>query len=219
MSLGHGVDIPRSGLKFTIDTENIKSYSGSGNSWINPIDSYTSTGGSSTPSSFNSPSFLSSAPLTTLTIITVVTILGTDTAYAYHPISKWSSTTDATFALYHFQQFTDSLRIYNLGFYANAGGTWKSISPWYTGAQNQTYHITLQYNSTQGGQMWINGAKFGSRTGSGTLANNNINIKVDGGPQPRTGIHQTKSAWIYNRELTDVEIQSHYNALRGRYAI
>jgi hypothetical protein len=219
MSVFAGPEIVNQNLIFSVDSVNIKSYSGSGNVWTNGIDGYASTGGSSSPSFFNSPAAISSAPLTALTVICVVTLLGTSDAYAYHPVSKWTGTADATFVLYHFQQFSDNLRTYKLGWYANSGGTWNSISPWFTGSQNQTYHIVLQYNSTNGGQMWINGSKFGGRTSSGTLMNNNQNIAIDGGPQSRAGIHQTKEVEIYNVELTDDEIRQNFNATRARYSI
>jgi hypothetical protein len=219
MSVFAGPEIVNRNLIFSVDSANIKSYSGSGDVWTNGVDGYASTGGSSLPSQFNNPAEISSAPLTALTVICVVTLLGTSAAYAYHPVSKWTGTADATFVLYHFQEFTDSLRTYRLGWYGNSGGTWNSLSPWFTGSQNQTYHIVLQYNSTNGGQMWINGSKFGGRTSSGTLMNNNQNIAIDGGPQSRAGIHQTKEVTIYNAELTDAEIKQNFNATRARYSI
>jgi hypothetical protein len=218
MACFSGPEIENSNQVFSVDIANIKSYSGSGNAWKNVIDGFTSTN-TSTPSSFNNPASLSSSPLTALTVLLVLTIQGTDTAYAYNPVSKWSGTANATFVLYHFQQFSDNLRTYILGWYANAGGTWQGISTWYQAAVNNTYHVAIQYNSTSGGQMWINGSKFGSRTGSGTLMNNNINIAVDGGPVSRTNIHNTKEVTIHNTELTDTQIIQHFEAVRGKYGL
>lgn len=217
MAASSGPKISKNQLKFIVDIQNKNSYSGSGDVWTNIIENYSSTGSNPT-SSFNSPSWLSSSPLSELTVMCVLTILGTDTAYAYHPIRKWIDTTDATFVLYHFQQFSDNLRTYKLGWYANAGGVWQGISPWYQAAVNNTYHIAIQYNSASGGQMWVNGSKVGTRTGAGTLMNNNTNIQIDG-PTARSGIHQTKSASIYDRELSDNEIIENFEAIRGRYGI
>ncbi len=218
MAAFSGPEIVNTNQVFSVDISSIKSYSGSGNNWKNVIDGFVSTN-TSTPSYFNNPTALSASPLTALTVLVVVTLQGTDTGYAYHPVSKWSTTTDATFVLYHFQQFSDNVRTYKLGWYANAGGTWQGISPWYQGAVNNTYHIAMQYNSTTGGQMWVNGSKFGSRTATGTLMNNNINIAIDGGPVSRTNIHNTKEVTIHNIELTDAQIIQHFEAVRGKYGL
>jgi hypothetical protein len=218
MAVFSGPEIENSNQIFSADIASIKSYAGSGDVWKNVVDGYSSTG-SSVPSYFNNPSTLSAAPLTALTVICVVTLLGTSTAYAYHPVSKWNTTTDATFVLYHFLDFTTPGNGYKLGWYANRGGVWGGISPIYQGAINTTYHVAIQYNSTNGGQMWVNGSKVGSRTASGTLMNNNINIAVDGGPSARASIHNTKEVAIYNTELTDAQIIQHFQAVRGKYGL
>jgi hypothetical protein len=219
MSLGHGADIPRSGLKFTTDVNNIKSYSGSGSSWKNIIDGYQSTGGISTPSNFNDPSW--SDGMTALTAICAVSVIGSDTTYAYHPLNKWTGTTDAAFVLYHFQNFqgTNPGSANLFTWYANRGGIWGAISAGHTCFAGSTYLIGVQYNSTSGGQMWVNGVKRGSRNGSGVLGTNATTINIDGGPEARTGIHNTKAVWIYDRELSDDEMLAHFNAQRARYDI
>jgi hypothetical protein len=218
MACFSGPEIENNNLIFSTDIVNIKSYSGSGDSWKNVMDGYSSTG-SSIPSSFNSPVSISTTPLTALTVIAVVELLGTNTTYAYHPISKWTNTTNATFVLYHFQQFTDNLRTYLLQWYGNRGGVWGALSGGFTGSIDSTYHITLQYNSTSGGQLWINGSKQGGRAASGTLMNNNIAVNIDGGPTPRSDIHHTKEAAIWDTELTDAQIIQHFEAVRGKYGI
>ena len=218
MSLGHGASIARNGLVLALDGGNTKSYTGAGNVWRDLITNTASTG-TSEPSELTNPASLSAAPLTELTVMGVVTLLGTSAGYAFHPISKWTGINDATFVLYHFLDFDTPGSGYRLAWYGNRGGEWSTLSSIYQGAIDQTYHVVLQYNSTTGGQMWINGSKAGVRTGSGTLFNNSINIKIDGGPQPRAGIHNTKHVLVYNRELSDNEIIQNYNALRGRYGI
>ena len=67
--------------------------------------------------------------------------------------------------------------------------------------------------------MWVNGSKVGSRTASGTLMNNNINIRVDGGPVSRTDIQNIKEIAIHNVELTDAQIIRHFQAVRGKYGL
>lgn len=218
MACFSGPEIVNDNLVFSVDTSNIKSYSGSGNTWSNVIDGYASTG-DSIPSIFNNPLSLSAAPVSALTAMCVVTLQGTSNGYAYHPVSKWTGTTDATFVLYHFLDYLTPGSGYRLTWYANRGGTWSTISAQYQGAVNNTYHVAVQYNSTTGGQMWVNGSKVGARTGSGTLANSATNIRIDGGPQSRSSIHNTKEVVIYNAELTDTQIIQHFEAVRGKYAL
>ena len=67
--------------------------------------------------------------------------------------------------------------------------------------------------------MWINGEKYGSRTASGVLATSTQKIRIDGGPDKRSGIHHTKNVLIYDRELTDDEMVQNYQSLRSTYGI
>lgn len=217
MGAHSGPDIVNDGLRFVADVNNIKSYSGSGNSWENVIDNYQSTG-SSIPSVFNAPDWLSSA-ITEISVIAIVEVIGSNTGYAYNPVAKWNSTSDATFVLYHFQQWTDNVRTNLFGWYANRGSTWGTVSSQYFSDPGNTYVFALQYNSTDGGLMWINGEKYGSRTASGVLATSTQNIRIDGGPDKRSGIHHTKNVLIYDRELTDDEMVQNYQSLRSTYGI
>jgi hypothetical protein len=216
MSVVAGPKIITDGLVFSVDNTNSKSYNGAGNSWSNLIDNYSSTG-SSTPSIFNNPSW--SSGMTSVTAFCAITVLGNDTAYAYHPLNKWVNTTDATFVLYHFQNFQNNNDQNNFGWYANRGGTWDSISDRRYAPAGSTYVFTLQYNSTNGGQMWTNGSKSGVRRGSGVLGTTTNPIQIDGGPAARDGIHQVRFASIYNKELSDNDIIQNFNATRGRYGI
>jgi hypothetical protein len=215
MSLGHGASIVRNNLKLQTDISNVKSYSGSGN-WKSLIDGSGSISGGN--SVYGTPTWADG--MTAITISVVLSVEGTDTNYAYNPIKKFSNTTTATFALYHFQQFTDNLRTNLIGMYANAGGTWQAISSQYFATQGNTYIIDFQYDSNTGGQLWINGEKIGSRSGSrGVLGTDTAPITIDGGPTGRSGIHTVKYAAIYDAELTDNELKQNFEALRGRYGI
>lgn len=216
MSLGHGASIPTNGLVFTADSGNVKSYSGSGDSWKDLISNFQSTG-TSTPSYFNSPTWADG--MIGLTAICAINVIGNDTGYAYHPFNKWNNTSDAAFVLYHFQNYLGNNNQNVFTWYANRGGTWGAISSGVRCPAGSTFMIGVQYNSTSGGYMWINGAKSGFRNGSGALGTSTATIAIDGGPVARPGIHEVKGAWTYNRELTDVEMVQHFNALRGRYGI
>jgi len=88
----------------------------------------------------------------------------------------------------------------------------------------QTFWVALQYNSTQGGQAWVNGNKSGGRSGNnGNLGNissptGTMNIYL-----PYTG-SQIGTGYIshilfYNRELSDAEMVQNYNAVASRVVI
>ena len=216
MAVYSGPEIVNNGLVFVADVGNIKSYSGSGDTWKDIQQDVTSTG-TSVPSFFNNPDW--SSNVTHLTVTSVVSVLGYDTGYAYHPISKWVGTTDATFVLYHFQNFQSNNSQNRFMWYGNRGGVWSSLSNSYTGSPGNTYMFTLQYNSTTGGQGWVNNNKISGRVGSGVLGTSTASIRIDGGPLARSGIHNTLAAWIYDRELTDQEIQQNFEATRSRYGI
>lgn len=217
MAVFAGPEIENQNLQIAVDSFNPKSYA-TGDTWKDMVSNVVSTS-TSIPSVLNSPTWLQNEPVLELSIIAVVHLLGTSNAYAYHPVNKWTGTNNATFVLYHFQEFTDNLRTYMLQWYANRGGVWGDISNPFIGAANNHYCVGLQYNANTGGQLWINGNKISGRRGSGALANNNITVKIDGGPQPRVGIHHTKQVYMYNSELADSEMIQVYESLKGRYDI
>lgn len=216
MSLGHGARISRNELKFHLDEANAKSYPVSGD-WKDVVTrTGTAVGGSST---FGTPSWANG--LSGFSASLFISILGADTAYAYQPISKWSGTTDASFVLYHFQQFSDNLRTNRLGWYTTTSSNgWIGTGTQYTTTPGNVYHVGLQYGSTSGGQMWINGQKIGSRSANrGTLGTNTSSLTVDGGINGRTGIHKVKYVSLYDRDITDDEMKQSFQALRGRYGL
>lgn len=150
-----------------------------------------------------------------LTILAVLDKRGTHAGYAEHPVNKWISTTDASFVLYHFG--TTSGEDNNFRWYANAGGSWKSISSSFVGINGNKYIIVLQYNSATGGQMWSNGVKIGSRAGGGTLATT-TNPALILGPQGSANA-QILAFQLWDRELTDAEIGLACSNYRYRYGI
>ena len=205
MGVAYNPSIVTSGLVSASDSRNTKSYSGE--TFYNLL----------TTSTIGNPSWSNSA--TKLTCISVIKILGVDTGYAYHPINKWNSgTSNASFVLYHFQNYqgTNPGSANVLTWYANAGGTWTAITQGYQCTIGNTYFVALQYNSSSGGQMWINGSKSGSRGSAGTLGSGSANILIDGDVSGRAGIHKVESVYFYNKELSDSEITQMYNVLRNR---
>lgn len=207
MSLGHGASIVKSNLKLLFDRDNTKSYVGTGSTWTDLIrkTSYTSNVGNETWMGGTS---------TGLTISIVLKKIQTVVGYAEHPVNKWTGTGDASFVLYHFGTTGPSNM---LMWYGNRGGVWGSISGSFYGVNGNTYAITLQYNDTTGGQLWVNGAKVGGRVGSGTRATSGASCYVYG-PEG-TANSLVESCYMWDRELSDSEIKQNFEATRGRYGI
>lgn len=213
MGVSYNPKIVTDGLQFCTDINNIKSYVGSGSTQSDLISKSLSTDGAYA----NNPSLNG---MSGFTGFCVLDITGTDTGYAYHPISKWNTgTTDASFVLYHFQQFSDNLRTNFLGWYANAGGSWGVLSNWYDASIGR-YISTIQYGSSVGGQHWINGSKYSTRSATrGNLGSGTGNIVIDGHVTGRTGIHKVLFVALYNRELSDSEIDMNHIVLSRRFGI
>ena len=208
MSLSHGSNIVKDGLDIALDTANIKSYPGIGSVWYNLKDrSVTESTNNTWGNGFSS-----------FSIMCFIEILGSDLGYAYHPINKWNSGTgDASFVLYNFQGMNGATPN-RFGWYANAGGAWKGISSITPQVSTGVHFVGIQYNSTSGGQMWLDGATYGGRTGNGVVGSGSGNITIQGGPDP-TSLFHTKCVFFYNKELTNAEMKQNFEALRGRYGI
>lgn len=213
MGVAYNTSIVKNGLRVLFDNSNIKSYSGSGGTWTDLVrkTSYTDP----VSAGVGNETWMGSAS-TGITISVVVSKIATFVGYAEHPVNKWVNTTDASFVLYHFGDTAGGL-IDRFAWYANRGGVWGNISDPFLAVNGNTYMITLQYNDLTGGQLWINGAKSGTRQGSGSRANSTEPLKLLG----PTGSTSSKllNCYMWNRELTDIEIQQNFNALRGRYGI
>lgn len=211
MGLAHSPRTVTNGLDIALDTSNIKSYSGAGSTWYNLID------GTNTETTNNTWG----NGATSFSILSFINVLGFDQAYAYQPIVKGiPGQTSCSFALYHFQNYNGAHALKNcFGWYAYAGGVWRSISTLTTALPIGYHFIGLQYNSVNGGMMWLDGSPYGSRTGSGAVGTGSEYVTITGGPDAIPGVHQVNSAYFYSRELSYDEIKQNFNALRGRYGI
>lgn len=128
------------------------------------------------------------------------------TGYAAHPISKWNGgAVGANIVLYYFGQTSGSNRVFR--YYADAGGSWIQISASYTASLNNWYQIVLSYNSTSGGQLYINGIATGPLVGSGDLALNSNSFVVGEGFNGL--IDQVR---IYNDKIPSSKIKEDYYA-------
>jgi len=123
------------------------------------------------------------------------------TGYACHPIKKWTYINDANYVLYYFGQTSGSNRY--MRFFANRGGVWEGVSA-YTNPVNldEWIHIALSYDTSTGGQLYINGVPFGARYGGGPLALTSSALSLGGCPGTIDEVR------IYNRALAGGEILS-----------
>jgi hypothetical protein len=156
-----------------------------------------------------------------ITITVVIKRLTGIAGYATNPLTKNATTTDTTFNVYVFGNFGGTVPADDgkLRFYSNLGGTWNATGATYQIAINETVVATLQYNSTSGGQLWVNGARYGIRSAGGIFgsSNNTSNLVVYTPPSSSEIIMYY--AAIYDSELTDSQIQQNFYALRGRYGL
>ncbi len=186
---------------------------------------YDMVGGSSYSGlNFGNPSWANT--ITAMTICVLITKTHTGTGYANHPINKWNTgyNVNASFILYHFENYQGNGQDGKLGWYGygtNSGWTNIGTYGFTTMSVGQTYWVAIQYNSTDGGQAWVNGSKSGGRSGNnGTLGpttsttyDMQIYMPYEGS---QIGTGYVSHVLFYNRELTDAEMQANYNAVSSR---
>lgn len=124
------------------------------------------------------------------------------TGYSNNVIYKQSGTADSNYNLYYFGQTSGVNR--TLMWYANRGGTWSTISSSYIVSLNNWYHVALTYNSSVGGQLYINGQAIGSKVGSGLLATNNQLLRFAGSTFILDDVR------IYSASLSQAQIEKLY---------
>lgn len=215
MGLHHSPKIVTNGLRHCTDGDNAKSYT-SGSTMTDLI-----TGQSGTDSIPNDAVSWMNAGVDFITLSTVITKETAHTGYSSNLFTKYGGTTNNTFNLYVFgtnggaSPESDG----NIRLYSNRGGVWGPVGAVYAMSIPETVIATWQYNTTDGGQTWINGEKVGTRSASGVFGSdsNTSNMKVTNPSYTsEVTIHCTS---IYDRELTDDEIVQNYIALRGRFGI
>jgi hypothetical protein len=137
--------------------------------------------------------------------------------YAAHLIGKWTSGNDANYVLYFFGATSGLDK--NICFSANAGGSWRIVSPVYQlPSLNTWYHIIWTYNSVSGGRLYVNGSLYDSSPGYGTLATNNANLLI--GKSLGDGIHGiVDEVKLYSRVLNLQEVTAKYQDLGTTGAI
>ena len=208
MSIAYNATVPLNGLEICLDTGNPKSYPGSGSSWKNLKTNTTFSGSDYATSSWANN-------ITQLTICTVVEKTGNDPGYASHPISKWNGGTgNSSFVLYHFGASGGQG---SFNFYYTYNSTWAGQGVT-TLTVGQKAHMVFQWNSSTGGQVWLNGNKVGGRNGSGLLGVSGTGAIDVYAPtvSPYTTVHH---AAFYSYELSDAEVIQHYRSVGKRFSL
>ena len=139
------------------------------------------------------------------------------TNYSQTSFYKYAGTSTAVVRLYDFGNYNGNGDQANNRFYANRNGSWGSISGNFTMDVGETACICLQYDSTNGGDLWKNGVKISTGTGSGTIATNTSNLNII---TPEYGGEQyvkVKESYVYTSTLTDAQIITLYNATNMKY--
>jgi hypothetical protein len=208
MGVSYNATIPTNSLEICLDAANSKSYSGTGTSWKNLKTNETFNG-----SDFSTATWTNN--IAALTICTVVEKTGNDPDYASHPINKWNGGIgNASFVLYHFGATGGQGNFY---FYYTFGSTWTGQYVT-TLSIGQKAHLVFQWNSSTGGQVWLNGVKIGGRANSGLLGVSGTSAMEVYAPtsSPFTKVHH---AAFYSRELSDVEVLQHYTAIGRKFGL
>lgn len=143
----------------------------------------------------------------TLTISAWMKPLASYVGYASHPISKYTSTTDANYVLYYFGTTSGADR--KAYYWANRGGVWGTISASsFTAPLSVWKHIVLTFDSSVGGILYVDGSALGAPVGPGVLMTNTARLMI--GESGFQG--QLDDIRIYNRVLSPAEVSAIYNA-------
>ena len=215
MSLSHSPRIVNSGLTLYLDSNNRKSYPGSGTTWANLSSNTNSL------TLVNSPTFSANG---------VFSFNGSN-QYATTSNNVLNSTAYTKCAWFQTSNLsaTNNIISGNNGQHAfwlaggnklNSGhnGLWSTVQSNTTLVTNQWYFGVVTFNTTTGWALYLNdllevtSASTTTFTGTGDVL-----VAAYGNSNLFQG--QINGVFIYNRVLTAQEIQQNFNALRGRYGI
>ena len=140
------------------------------------------------------------------------------TNYSQTSFYKYAGTTTAVVRLYDFGNYNGNGAEKRNRFYANANGSWTSISGNFDMDPGDTKFICLQYDSSNGGNLWENGVKISTGTASGTIATNTSALGII---TPEYGGEQyvkVQEAYVYTSTLTDQQIIDLYHSTKMKYS-
>ena len=215
MALQHSPQVIMDGLICLLDSANIKSYPGSGNTW-------TDLSGKGNNATLSNPIYNSTTKAIGLShtgsvgTMSISTINLSSTSNTVMYLSKQTTSgaqlrvltgISNNWLLGYWNGY--SSQYYAEGWVAGAGGaaaetTWSM----YTGTGNV---------STDQWTLWKNNTKVVTNSNGGSQGPNGLCINT-GGNMERSAC-EVSLILVYNRVLTDAEITQNFNAVRGRYAL
>lgn len=226
MGLSHSPNSVINGLVFYFDAKNIKSYSGTG-TVCNDLTLNSTTGEAVNSPTFNSTGFFSFVTDDYLRF-TNSTALDSQT----FTVEVWVRTNNLNQNGFWFEKGTVNTQysLFQEGTAIrcrinNGSGIVNTISVTSTNYMNTTNWYQVVFTFTSGSQIcYINGNIAGTGTTSATVATNNggMSIGAYGGYTGSKSYYYNGDqsiAKVYNRVLSQAEVQQNFNALRGRFGI
>lgn len=218
MSVISGPNIVKDNLICLLDSANIKSYPGSGNTWTDLSgNNNNATLSNTTYNSTTKAIYFSSQPAGTGTMsISSINLSSTNNTVMYLSRQTTSGAQQRVlnaisnnWLLGYWNGY--SSQYYAEGWVAGAGGA-AAETAWsmYTGTGNIT---TDQWT------LWKNQTKVVTNSNGGVQGPNGLCINVGGYGGYERSDCEVSLILVYNRVLTDVEIVQNFNALRGRYSL
>lgn len=225
MGIGYNPRIVTDSLIFNIDPANTKSYSGSGTTCYDLVQRLSGSMDNGTSLSSNAFSF---DGVDNRIMINRVSPIGESVnwtidawvRYSNVGYTSWMIVTDQTnyTNAQNLMMWLSSDSPTTGKFLATYDGAWQygtiAMLP------NVWYHICLT-RATNTVRFYTNGKFDVQRTYTNTLGTATSNLGIGGHPSnsgyPFNGL--ISSVKIYNRVLSDFEVQSNFNALRGRFGI
>lgn len=215
MSAFAGPNVVDDGLMTCLDSGNTNSFASP--TWTDLVTKETGVAG--LPNS--AVSWMNLGYITRCTLTMIIRRNTANASYAINPFTKYAGTTNNTFSWYMFGNSAGAVPADDgkLTLYSFRGGAWGPVGGTYAVSLNQTVYATIQYNSTTGGQLWINGIQVEGRSGAGGLGSIGNTTNLVAMNPTTSSIISPYYYSIYNRELSDSEITQNFTALRSRYGI
>jgi hypothetical protein len=226
MGVAYNTNIVRDGLVFYLDTANKKSYSGTGSAC------YDLAVNSSTGEAVNSPTFNQNGFFSFVTDDYLRFTNSTALDVQTFTIEVWVRTNSLNQSGFWFEKGTVNTQysLFQEGANIicrinNGTGLVNTMSITTANFMNTTNWHQVCFTFTSGSQVcYINGVVVGTGSTAATIATNNggMSIGAYGGYSGSRGYYYNGDqsiAKVYNRVLSQSEIQRNFNAVRGRYNV
>jgi hypothetical protein len=224
MALGHGSSIVRNDLVLHLDAANAKSYPGSGTTWMD-LSGNGNNGTLINGVGYNN-SNRGSLVFDGVDDYVSVSLNQTYLEYTFSFFCKWITLTAATsrvFGISNYGTYT-IFNPSNVGYHYNqAPGSTTILSSNVNVGLGNWCHITVSESRfLSSAKIYINGIRRANTSvisTSGFYGNVSIGAQWKTPPNNINGNCEIPNFSLYNRVLTDIEIQQNFEALRGRYGI